>query len=225
MNWTDGLTGSGVFNGIILGLLTAGIIIGLLAFIEIRKQRRLGILPKIVLSIPKYILYYAPNPDEVYQESNYLSFDLQNIGGGAAENIKVRYHFNRRFLEDCRWCRLHNSRVTLRMKHSETRTYSLTEKSSYDRPLLQNEKLEIMPEKLNRLLYAVWAQYLKKGMELPAFIKIMDVEIEYNDILRGIYKSSYQILMVNEENLPAYTDALDGAFLSYRAVAGGRKAK
>lgn len=212
-----------LYGGIWICLMV-GIVLSCLIFAEVRRQRQLSFMPEILLSMPKYVLYYTPDPDEAYQQSNYLCFDILNAGNGTAEDITIKYSLNRSFLESCRWCKVHNSRVSIRVNRTETRTYSLVEKCRLNAPLLRDGKFEIAPKKLNRLLYAVWALYLKNGEELPGVIRIMDIEIGYKDILKKAYQSKYQILFLNEEVMPEWTDVLNGAFFAYKAT-GGQKRK
>lgn len=217
------LTGGNFLYGCILICLIVVIILCCLIFAGVRRQGRLSVMPELRLFMPKFVLYYAPDPDAAYQQSNYLCFDILNTGNGTAGDITIKYSINRSFLEGCRWCRVHNSRVAIRVNRSETRTYSLVEKCRLNAPVPRDGKLEIMPKKLNRLLYAVWALYLKNGEEIPDIVRIMDIEMIYKDILKKTYQSNYQILFINEEVMPAWTDVLEGAFFSYKAIEGKKR--
>ena len=126
-------TFSDIINSIILFFTLVGIILTFFTLLEMKKQRKISIIPKLILYIDDEDMFGIHIANKVKDDDKYnenLRFKIKNVGNGSANWIQINYHINDEII-DLRWCtKWENNTVIVDTKKHTSDVFDLQRKKS-----------------------------------------------------------------------------------------------
>lgn len=208
-------TFSDIINSIILFFTLVGIILTFFTLLEMKKQRKISIIPKLILYIDDEDMFGIHISNKVKDDDKYnenLRFKIKNVGNGSANWIQINYHINDEII-DLRWCtKWENNTVIVDTKKHTSDVFDLqrSNKRIYS-TIPSNGDLSVNPEEVTQIIYTMMCIYLKNdNKKLYSIKNILDISISYYDVIGNKYKSKF-FININKIN----SDENDGVYISH----------
>lgn len=197
MNFVNEYTISDMINTAILLITFIGILLTFFTLLEMKRQRKISIMPRIIISLDdeSEFGFFIPKKVSVEDKYNYsLRLKLKNVGNGAANLINLNYVIDNNLI-DSRWCDIDNNLIFINTHRKTVEVFSLENDNNIVYPSISaNEEVVIDTNDIMQIIYMMLSIYMKHDKnKLYSAKKIIDINMKYFDILGNEYKRKFSI--------------------------------